>query len=129
MLTAEQKRSMLERIMEHYGIFTQAELARKMGISAQNVNSWLTRGTFNVELVAVKCPELSGDWLLTGAEPMLKADRPLQDGSVAPTDIRKAVDAIAAEQRLTAKAQAQADKILAILNTLAESVKQLRNQK
>ena len=128
MLTADQRREIVERIIKHYGIESMADFARRLGMSAQNVNSWRTRGTYNVELLAVTFPELSGDWLLTGEEPMLKKDRrapqsPLPSTFTPPMDfdLRRAIEAIAAEQRLTAKAQAQADKILSILNMLAAS--------
>jgi len=122
MLSAEERRDILGRIMEHYGISSQAEMARRVGVSAQNVSSWFSRGTYNVELIAVSFPELSGDWLLTGEEPMLKADR-TGGKSETDMDLRKAIAAIAEEQRLTAKAQAQADKLLAVMHTLADAAR------
>jgi hypothetical protein len=125
MLTADQRRQMVERIIAHYKMESKTEFARRLGTSLQNINSWLARGTFNAELVAVTFPELSGDWLLTGEEPMLKKDRRLPPDTGIPVhaipkdmDLRRAVEAIAAEQRLTAKAQAQADKMLSILHML-----------
>ena len=118
MLSPEARRTILERIVEHYGIESQAEFARRLGTSPQNLNSWLARGTYNVELLAVSFPELSGDWLLTGEEPMLKKDRvPAVPQEV--TDLARALNAVAEEQKLTAKAQAQADKLLDVLNALA----------
>ncbi len=113
MLSPDARRQILERIMEHYEMESQAEFARRMGISAQNVSSWFARGTYNVELLAVSFPELSGDWLLTGEEPMLKAER--DSGT---PDLRRAFQAIVEEQRMTAKAQAQSDKLLGILRSL-----------
>jgi hypothetical protein len=80
-----------------------------------------------VELLAVKFPDVSGDWLLRGEGPMMKEDRLPVPASADATDYRKTIDAIVAEQRLTAKAQAQADKILAILNSLADSFRKLGN--
>lgn len=134
MLTAEQRRRILERIMAHYGMNSQAEFGRFLGISAQNINSWLTKGTYNVELLAVSLPEISGDWLLTGEEPMLKADRvakstedvPPQQCPADAGELHRALEALAAEQRLTAKAQEQADKILSIMQLLATSVNRLK---
>lgn len=114
-------------------MFTQAEFARKLGISVQNINSWLSRGAYNVELLAVTFPELSGDWLLTGEEPMLKKNRvakqapetyhQLPAGDAA---LMRAMEAIATEQRMAAKAQEQTDKILSIMQSLAVSLKRLK---
>ena len=120
MLTAEQRRAILDRIMGHYNLGSQAEFARRLGISPQNVNSWWQRGTYNVELIAVCFPELSGDWLLTGEDPMLKADRVSTPAHAPATELSRALAALAEEQKLTAKAQAQADRLLAILHTIAQ---------
>lgn len=119
MLTGDQRRAIIERIMGYYNIGSQAEFARRLGISPQNVNSWITRGTYNVELIAVSFPELSGDWLLTGKEPMLKADRVSTPVHQPMTELQRALVALAEEQKLTAKAQAQADRLLAILHTIS----------
>ena len=128
MLTAEQRRQMLERIIAHSGIESMADFARKLGMSPQNFNSWRVRGSFNAELLAVTFPELSGDWLLTGEGPMLKADRQLPPAPLpeATIDIHRALLAIAEEQKLTAKAQAQADKLLAVLHSLTAAFQQLQ---
>ena len=123
MLSADQRRAMLERIMEYYGMESQADFARRLGISPQNVSSWMARGTYNVELVAVCLPELSGDWLLTGEEPMLKADRFPSPAHSRTTELDRALAALAEEQKLTAKAPAQADKVLAILHTIAHQTR------
>lgn len=126
MLSAEQRKQILENVMSHYGYFTQADFARKLGVSTQNLNSWFIRGTYNVELLAVKCPEISGDYLLTGELPMLKSERSgcfPQGTEPMPEDLHKAVAAIVAEQKMTAKAQQQADKLLGVLHTLANSVR------
>lgn len=128
MLTADERRAIVERIIKHYGIESMADFARRLGISPQNVNSWRTRGTYNVELLAVTFPELSGDWLLTGEEPMLKADRRLPvapDPTIAALgdiDTRRALEALLVEQKLTAKAQAQTDQLLSIMKMLASSM-------
>ena len=133
MLSSDQRRAILKQLMDHYGMFKQAEFARKLGISVQNVNSWLSKGTYNVELIAVTFPEISGDWLLTGEEPMLKKDRapkvatvPTQPQTTDNGTMRRAIEAIAAEQKMTAKAQEQADKILSIMQSLAASLKRLQ---
>ena len=123
MLSADQRRAMLERIMGYYGMESQADFARRLGISPQNVSSWIARGTYNVELIAVSLPELSGDWLLTGEEPMQKADRMPTPGHTPTTALDRALIALAEEQKMTAKAQEQADKVLAILHTIAHQTR------
>lgn len=125
MLTDEQKRKMVEALREHLGIFTHADFARKMGISPQNAYAWLQRGAFNAELVAVKCPEISGDWLLTGKGPMLKAERDAAPAAVPcnPDELKRLVDAITEEQKLAAKAMAQTDKVLELMNAVTRMMK------
>lgn len=132
MLSSDQRREMLKRIMDHYGMFTQAEFARKLGISVQNINSWLSRGAYNVELLAVTFPELSGDWLLTGEEPMLKKDRAAKTSETyhqlpaGDAALMRAMETIATEQRMAVKAQEQTDKLLSIMQSLAVSLKRLK---
>ena len=126
-LTPERRRQMLERIKGHFGIDSNADFARRLGISPQNINSWFARGAFNELLLATTFPELSGDWLLTGEEPMLKADRSaVPQGGM--NDLHRALAAIAEEQKLTARAQSQADKLIIILQSLSATLKKLGTQ-
>ena len=130
MLSDAEKREMLEELKDYYNIRSHAELARKMGISPQNAFSWVQRGSFNVELVAVKCPELSGDWLLRREGPMLKADRgrareaePARTvGTAQCPELKRLVDALEEEQRHTARAQSQADQCIEIMKELAHAI-------
>ncbi len=126
-LSAESRRKMLEDIMEHFGIESQAAFAKRLGITPQNMSSWFSRGAYNEEVLAVAFPELSGDWLLLGEGPMLKADRTV---TVKPSDsdLHRALAAIAEEQRLTARAQSQADKLIAICQTLSAALKKRNAQ-
>ena len=132
MLSYEERRQMLVEIMKHYRIDTKAELARRLGLTAQNISGWFTKDSFNVELVAVKFPEISGDWLLRREGPMLKRERDAREEDtimeVTSADAKRALIALVQEQKLTAKAQEQADKILEILRSLAASFKRLSNQ-
>lgn len=139
MLTSEQRAQMLEKIIDHFGFKSQAEFARHIGISPQNINSWRTRGTYNVELLAVRFPELSGDWLLTGEGPMLKAERgpapaetvrpaPAETARPAPathSDLKRVLNALVTEQRMTEQAVANTEKVMSVLKTLSAAVEKL----
>lgn len=133
MLTSEQRAQMLEKIIDHFGFKSQAEFARHIGISPQNINSWRTRGTYNVELLAVRFPELSGDWLLTGEGPMLKSERgpapaPAETVRPAPAthaDLKRVLDALSTEQRMTEQAVANTEKVMSVLKTLSAAVEKL----
>lgn len=126
-LSPESRRKMLEDIMGHFGIESQAAFAKRLGITPQNMSSWFSRGAYNEEVLAVAFPELSGDWLLLGEGPMLKADRTVKP-KPSDSDLHRALAAIAEEQRLTARAQSQADKLIAICQTLSAALKK-RNER
>ena len=125
MLSADERHDMLEQIKEYYGFESQAEFARKIGVSTQVLNSWYTRECFNIELLAVKFPELSGDWLLRGERPMLKKDKAEMTVPATTMDVQSALAALAQEQKLTAKAQDQTDKIMQVMESIAASLKRL----
>lgn len=133
-IPAERKTQMIEELKNYLGIETHAAFGRFLGISSQSAFAWLSRGAFNAELVASKCPEVSGDWLLTGEGPMLKKDRfgtgilfngtntCSNDGN--PAEIKRLVAALMQEQKLTEKAQMQSDRLLEILHELSRNIGQ-----
>lgn len=65
------KKTMLEAIISHYTNGNKAQFAKKLGVTAQTVSAWLSRNTYDVELIYTKCVDLSASWLLTGKGPML----------------------------------------------------------
>ncbi len=62
----------LSKIIEYKKFKSDAEFARFLGITPQNLSKWKTRGTYDIELLYTKCPELSAEWLLSGKGEMLK---------------------------------------------------------
>lgn len=66
------KALILDRIIKYYKFKSDAEFARHLGITPQNLSKWKTRNTYDAELLYTKCTELNPEWLLTGNEPMLK---------------------------------------------------------
>lgn len=65
------KRKMLNELIEFYSNGNKALFARRLGISPKTISTWLSRNTFDVELIRQKCPDVSSDWLLTGEGSML----------------------------------------------------------
>ena len=66
------KREMLEQIINYYSGGNKSKFANMIGVRPQTINTWLFRGTFDVELIYSKCEHLSGDWLLSGVGEMLR---------------------------------------------------------
>ena len=66
------KKDRLLRLIEHYSDGNKSEFARMIGVSPQAVNTWISRNTFDIDIVYAKCINVSPEWLLTGKGPMLK---------------------------------------------------------
>lgn len=127
MLTSERKKEMVVELKNYLQSSSHADFGRKLGITPQNAFVWQERGSFNAELIIEKYPEISGDWLLTGEGPMLRKNRipSVNQEPDITVSIRKAIDAIAEEQRHTATAQAQTDKLLELAKDLSRSLANL----
>ena len=67
-----EKKDRLLRLIEHYSDGNKSEFARMIGVSPQAVNTWISRNTFDIDIVYAKCISISPEWLLTGKGPMLK---------------------------------------------------------
>ena len=62
---------MLQAMIRHYADGHKSKFARKLGISPQCLATWLSRNTFDIELVFAKCDHLNPAWLFTGEGTML----------------------------------------------------------
>ena len=63
---------MLEAIIDHFASGNKSQMARILDITPQAVSTWLSRNTFDQELIYAKCENINPDWLLTGRGSMLK---------------------------------------------------------
>jgi len=64
----------LNKIKSHYGLKSDADFARFLGIKPNTLHNWYTRNTLDYEVVITKCVDINADWLLTGVGEMLKAN-------------------------------------------------------
>lgn len=69
------KSQMVNELIAHYCNGNKAQFASLLGVRPQTINSWISRETFDTELIYAKCVGISADWLLTGEGDMLKTKR------------------------------------------------------
>ena len=67
-----EKKERLLSLIDHYSGGNKSEFARMVGVSPQAINTWISRNTFDIDIVYAKCVNVSPDWLLTGNSPMFK---------------------------------------------------------
>ena len=72
---------MLEAIINHFANGNKSQLARILDFTPQAISTWLSRNTFDQELVYAKCENINPDWLLTGRGSMLKSEGSAPMGS------------------------------------------------
>ncbi len=65
---------MLEQLINYYTGGNKSKFANMLDVRPQTINTWLTRKTFDAELIYSKCDSVSGDWLLSGNGDMIKTD-------------------------------------------------------
>lgn len=66
------KTLILKKIKEYYKFNTNAQFARFLEITPQNLNQWYTRNTYDIHILATKCKEISIEWITTGEGELLK---------------------------------------------------------
>lgn len=79
------KNKRLERLVEYYGNGNKSHFAKILGVKAQTINTWLSRNTYDTELIFAKCDGLNAAWLLTGEGNMLRAELEEDNIPVEPT--------------------------------------------
>lgn len=83
----------LNKIKEYYKFKTDKELADYLGIAPTTLSSWYARNRIDYLLVYDRCPEIDGNFLLTGEGEMLR-----QPGAgTGPPDAVKRAEQLAAE--------------------------------
>lgn len=65
---------MLVNLINFYTDGNKAKFAKHVGVSPQAVSTWITRNTFDAELITKSCREVSPSWLLTGEGSMLRGE-------------------------------------------------------
>lgn len=68
------KSSMLLALIEHYSDGNKARFSKLLGVSPQTISAWITRNTFDSEVIYTKCRYVSPDWLLSGEGSMLRSE-------------------------------------------------------
>ena len=68
------KSEQLLALIEHYSGGNKAKFAVKMGLKPSSIASWITRNTFDVDIIYAKCEHISAHWLLTGEGDMLRGE-------------------------------------------------------
>lgn len=68
------KKERLEALINYYNKGNKAQFAKRLGLSAQGLSSWLARNTYDIDLIYSKCEGVSPAWLLSGSGPMILND-------------------------------------------------------
>lgn len=66
------KKERLEAMIAHYCSGKPSVFARKLGVAPSTISSWLSRDTFDSELIFSKCENINPNWLISGVGDMLK---------------------------------------------------------
>lgn len=65
------RKRMVSSLVEYYTNGNKSQFAKMLGITPQTINTWISRNTFNAELIYAKCEDVSANWLLTGCGSMI----------------------------------------------------------
>lgn len=88
------KRLMLEQLINYYTDGNKTRFAEQIGVKPQTINSWLTRNSYDAELIYSKCVNISADWLLSGEGSMIKSEN---DHTVSDNDMKEELIKLRAE--------------------------------
>lgn len=80
---------MLRALINYYDNGNKSKFAKRLGITAQGLSTWLSRNSFDIETIFAKCEGVSAEWLLTGGHgDMLKSEtvNPIATDTPAPAD-------------------------------------------
>lgn len=65
------KKERLLALIDHYANGNKTQFAKLIGLSPQGLSSWISRNTFDTDLIYSKCVNISPHWLITGDGNML----------------------------------------------------------
>lgn len=67
---------MLLQLKKQLNCVSDADFAKKIGITSQTLSNWYARNTFDAEKIYTNCVGVSGDWLLSAEGEILKKSKP-----------------------------------------------------
>lgn len=76
------KKERLQMLIEHYANGKKSQFANMLGVKAQTINTWISRDTFDTELIFSCCEGVNAEWLITGKGEMLKEKEIKQNANV-----------------------------------------------
>lgn len=66
------KSARLQKLILYYCSGNKSNFAQKIGITPQNLSTWISRNTLDYDIIFTNCENLSAKWLLTGEGEMLE---------------------------------------------------------
>lgn len=69
------KTVMLECLINYYTDGNKTRFASMVGVTPQLISNWLSRNTFDAEVIFNKCKNVSASWLLSGCGEMIIDDK------------------------------------------------------
>lgn len=74
------KGEMVEILVNYYSDGNKAKFAAKLGVKPQTISTWISRDSFDVDLIYSKCEGIKAEWLLTGEGEMVNDPSITQSG-------------------------------------------------
>ena len=68
------KGEMLECLINYYSDGNKSRFAETIGVAPSTLSNWITRNTFDIELIFRHCSNVSAEWLITGEGEMIKSN-------------------------------------------------------
>lgn len=65
------KKERLLALIDYYANGNKTQFAKLIGLSPQGLSSWISRSTFDIDLIYSKCVNISPRWLITGDGDMI----------------------------------------------------------
>lgn len=71
----------LETLRNYKQFASRNQFAKYLGVSAQTLNNWYNRGTYDLERLIVTFPEVNPQWLISGEGDMLSGSSFVNNGA------------------------------------------------
>lgn len=71
------KSEMILALIDSYCSGNKAKFANILGVKPQTISGWISRGSFDAELIFAKFDDISAEWLLSGQGDIRKHKIPL----------------------------------------------------